>query len=125
MSDKNETPQTAPATPRSPAEMPFDYATTHPHWLRNALVGLSQCGVVDLHWEIDNCGCSEDEPRGEWEMWVETAGGKRIKAKDSDIERLLWFVTLHVEHADDEAFRAQESARAVALAKLSPEERKL
>jgi|GEM_PF-5376176 len=112
--------------PTSPNDMPWDHASKNPHWLRNTLVTLNNYSVVDLHWENDWRESNKTgEPAGEWEMTIETAHGKRFRGKHENIENLLWFVTTLAENADSEAWKKQEADRTAALAKLTPEDRRL
>lgn len=112
--------------PTSPSDMPFDYDSEYPHWLRNTLVTLNSYSVVDLHWENDWRESNKTgEPAGEWELMIETAHGKRIVGKHEDIENVLWYVTTLAENSDLEAWKKQEADRAAALSKLTPDERRL
>ena len=104
--------------PTSPNDMPWAYSSENPNWLRNTLVTLHNHPVVDLHWETG-------EPDGEWEMMIETANGKRIRGKHEHIENLLWYVTTLADNADSEGWKKQEADREAALAKLTPDERRL
>ncbi len=112
--------------PSSPNDMPWDYSSQNPNWLRNTIVTLNNFSVVDLHGENDWHETNKTgEPEGEWEMMIETAHGKRISGKHHDIENVLWYVTTLAEHSEDEDWRKQEAAREAALSKLTKEERRL
>lgn len=112
--------------PTSPNDMPWAYESENPNWLRNTLVTLNNYSVVDLHWENDWRESNKTgEPAGEWELMIETAHGKRISGKHEDIENVLWYVTTLAENADSEAWKKQEADRDAALAKLTPDERRL
>ena len=102
--------------------MPWAYSSENPNWLCNALVTLNNYSVVDLHWcESNKTGKSA----GEWKLMIETAHGKRITGKHTDIENVLWYVTTLADNADSEAWKKQEADREAALRKLTPDERRL
>ena len=112
--------------PTSPNDMPWAYSSENPNWLRNTLVTLNDYSVVDLHWENDWRESNKTgEPAGEWELTIETAHGKRISSKHEDIENVLWYVTTLAENAESEGWKKQEADREAALAKLTPDERRL
>ena len=112
--------------PTSPNDMPWAYASENPNWLRNTLVTLNNYSVVDLHWENDwNESNKTGEPAGEWELTIENAHGKSFRGKHEDIENVLWYVTTLADNADTEAWKKQEADREAALAKLTPDERRL
>ncbi len=112
--------------PTSPNDMPWAYSSENPNWLRNTLVTLNNFSVVDLHWENDWRESNKTgEPAGDWELMIETAHGKRISGKHENIENVLWYVTTLAENADSDAWKKQEADREAALAKLTPDERRL
>lgn len=112
--------------PTSPDSMPWAFTETNAHWLRNTLVTLNQFSVVDLHWENDWRESNRTgEPAGEWHLVIETAHGKRFTGQHENIENVLWYVTTLAEQADSEAWNKERSDREAALAKLTPEERRL
>lgn len=112
--------------PASPNDMPIGYLADHPNWLRNTMVTLNNYSVVDLHWENDWRESNKTgEQAGEWEITIETAHGKRIRGTHEDIENVLWYVTTLADRAEDEDWKKQDAARDAALAKLTPDERRL
>jgi len=112
--------------PTSPNDMPFGYCSNNPNWLRNTLVTLNTYSVVDIHWENDwRQSNKTGEPEGEWELFIVTAHGKRFTGKHEDIENVLWYVTTLADNATSEDWKKQEEDRKAALAKLTPNERRL
>lgn len=112
--------------PTSPDAMPFGYFCDNPNGLRNLLLTLHTYSYVDLHWERDwETGRHTGETEGYWNMALSTAHGKRLAASHRNIENVLWYVTTLAEAADSEAWQKQESDRKAALAKLTPDDRRL
>ena len=108
--------------PKSPNDMPGDLP---PNWLRNTIVTLNNFDSVSIYWENDNrISNMTGEPEGEWEVNI-SANGKRFDSVHEDIEHALWFAVTCAENHQSESWQKHESARKTALAKLTPEERKL
>jgi hypothetical protein len=109
--------------PNSPNDMP-------PEWhndarqIRNALVTLDQFACVDIHWERDGYD-DEGNPKGEWEITVETNSGLRIRSRNCEITHALWFATQMADAAVQACYLQRKDAREAALAKLTTEERRM
>lgn len=92
--------------------------------IRNAIVTLDQFACVDIHWERD--GYDDDgNPRGEWEISIETNSGARIQSQHPEITNALWFATTMADAAVQAAYLQRKAARDAALAKLTTEERRM
>lgn len=118
-----DTPQKLPT---SPNEMPSNLYCDATNELRNILVTLDKHSSVELYWENDNATSNATGERaGEWVMTIHAGQNVRITGRHEDIEKVLWYVTTLAENADDEAWKKQQADRAAALAKLTPEDRKI
>ena len=115
-----------PTLPNCPDDMPHGFPSLNPTWLRNTIVTLNNFPVVDLHWENDYRESNKTgKPAGVWEVTIETISGKRIEGKHEEIENVLWYVTTLADDYDSAAWKKREADRAAALAKLTPDDRKL
>jgi hypothetical protein len=109
--------------PNSPNDMPPEWHNDQ-RQIRNALVTLDQFACVDIHWERD--GYDDDgNPKGEWEIAIETNSGSRIKSQHFEITRALWFATQMADAAVQACYLQRKAAREAALAKLTTEERRM
>ena len=110
-------------TPNSPNDMPPEWHNDQ-RQIRNALVTLDQFACVDIHWERDGYD-DEGNPKGEWEIAIETNSGARIKSQHHEISNALWFATEMADAATQARYLERKAAREAALAKLTTEERRV
>jgi len=112
-------PTTHMSTPTSPNEMPAAFRNDAAAML-DLIRSLDQNDCVSIHWEPD----VHASKVGEWEITIEN-GMNRVDVKHPEITNALWFATQVVDAKNGEAYQAQKATRAVALSKLTPEEKRL
>lgn len=104
-----------------PCNMPTeDYNSDR--WARNILCNLDLNDLVDIHFESNVSDCGEQW--GQWDVYLERSG-KQVSVRHDSILQALWAATNQMAHEMDNESKRQEATRAAALAKLTPEERKL
>lgn len=110
--------------PTSPNEMPHDWHNDA-NAIRNALVSLHSHSYVDIHWERDHRSSeAADESIGQWDISIEV-GKKIINVSHPEITNALWFAIEISDASRSQAYQEAQTKRAAALAKLTPEERRL
>jgi transcription initiation factor IIE alpha subunit len=110
--------------PESPDDMPSAWHNDQ-RQIRNAIVSLDEYACVDIHWERDDRATDlTGETVGLWEIAIES-GTRRVKSKHPQITNALWFATTMMDAQVQAACEARNAARQAALAKLSPEDRKI
>lgn len=110
--------------PASPNEMPSEWHNS-PNQVRNCVVTLDQYSRVDIHWERDYAASdAAGENVGEWNVIIEN-GPRRVTVNHPELTNALWFVTEVSNAQSIAAYHAREESRKAALAKLTPEDRKL
>lgn len=112
--------------PKSPDDMPWDLFSKDPGLLASILAGLHHHSYVSLHWE-NNWEVTREtgEPSGRWDMEITAQTGKNIYVSHEDIAKLLWFTNELANAANNDVWDANEKARKAALAKLTPDEKRL
>jgi len=110
--------------PKSPDEMPFTVHSDR-NFVANALSSMSGYDCADLHYEIDHSASeAAGETVGQWDGLVEVRG-KRFTAKHRDFINVLWYLTTVADEAQEKEYDRQQAIKAVALAKLTAEERRM
>lgn len=110
--------------PTGPNDMPAAFHNGDDQSLRNCLMSLDNFRAVDIHWEMDVATTNATgESCGQWTVEIETRR-RSFTAKHESLTNALWFAYTLADAADTEAYEQREKARADALAKLSPDDRK-
>ena len=93
--------------------------------LRNILVTLSQYTSVDIHWEADVAASNATgDDIGEWEVELQN-GPRRVRVRHAEITNALWYANEKMTSVESAAYEARDAARQAALAKLTPDEKRL
>lgn len=110
-------------------EMP-DGVRTDMNWLRNTMVTLDQFRSVRIEFEQNQeLSDAYGEGTGEWRVAI-TAPSTSGRLNDfvsegEDFEEVLYDAVTQAERSTDEWYDKCKAAREAALAKLTPEERRI
>ena len=109
--------------PQSPDDMPPLFHN-NAESIRNMLVTLDDFCSVHISWELDSYSDDSEDAHGTW--IVEIGTNKRLVfGKHRYITNAIWYAYTIALAADNDEYEQRESARKAALAKLTPDERKL
>lgn len=111
-------------------EMPDELRCNSEHWLRETMVMLRNFKGVSIEWEEDSKMTQAfGEATGEWRVYITAAGTdgryRTFESKDEDVEPALYDAFTQAEKSEDEWYDNCRKAKEAALAKLTPEERRI
>lgn len=108
-----------------PTEILFPLPThrNSAHLLDELMGRLQSLPTAEITWERHRFNDFE-EPEGEWNVAIDMPK-KRVFVTHPEYLQAIHEAVERAENLEQEAFQAREAQRAAALAKLTPEERKL
>lgn len=93
--------------------------------LRSCLLSLGGFTSVEIYWETDVAlSNAMGERHGKWMVVIETARNT-IRGTHAELTNALWYASTLANAANSGEYERREQARKDALAKLSPEDRKV